>query len=329
MTRCRSLALALLVLVAASGGTQRVLAAEENAEQIGRPVAFDVINRTRLTVVVLTVTPTRPPSADSAGSGAERSRVVVRIGIAPDTTGTIRIPPRRGCKFDVLIGFATDDERSRPDVDLCKGIPMVLLPGPSDAQSPPRDLPAGPAAAGVPLVRGAAAHVGVASLLARGAQPITPDGIYGMLLLQRSSERNGAICQAFFKQFVAVRDVELSSGPAIRRPTYWPDTRLSSELPNTTTCADLLAHYDWETAGGQLNLHGFTAAGGPFLAVYGPCTAGDKDTIAAAGLDFSAYPDSEIGRAFRIWADILTGDPALWCSAARITNLRGVSAIFY
>jgi hypothetical protein len=61
MTRCRSLALALLVLVAASGGTQRVLAAEENAEQIGRPVAFDVINRTPLTVVVLDRNPDTPP----------------------------------------------------------------------------------------------------------------------------------------------------------------------------------------------------------------------------------------------------------------------------
>lgn len=156
----------------------------------------------------------------------------------------------------------------------------------------------------------------------RGAQPASPDGVYGVLLLQRDSPRNLLVCRDFFTEFVAIRDVTLSPGAAIRRPTYWPDTRKTSGRPSKTTCTDLLAHYDWESAGGQLSLHGLLEGSGPYLVMYGPCGQDSSGRVSTAALDLSGYPDSELSRAFRIWADILTGDPETWCGTKYVQQPR-------
>ena len=113
-----------------------------------------------------------------------------------------------------------------------------------------------------------------------------------ILLLQRSSKRNSAVCDAFFRQFVAVDHVQ-SREETGERPTYWPDVRASSELPTQSTCQDLLAHYDWEFASAQMSLHNLGINEGPYLVIYapfGPTTA--SPGLVTASMNLSRFPDS-------------------------------------
>jgi hypothetical protein len=287
-------------------------------------IRFRIVNRTHLTIAMLSLTPAAPNAEPPQQPlpPDESAAIATHSEIAPDTVRTVHLPPGPTCRYAILATFVTSAERQLGTFDLCSGSPVVLLPLPSDDQQAEHPLPAGPVPAGAPLPQQTRARVGVAGLLMRGAQPASLDGVYGVLLLQRDSPRNLLVCRDFFTEFVAMRDVTLSPGDAVRRPTYWPDTRKTSGMPRTTSCTDLLAHYDWESAGGQLSLHGLLEGSGPYLVIYGACGQDSSGRLSTAALDLSGYPDSELSRAFRIWADILTGDPTTWCGTKYVQHPR-------
>jgi len=305
-------------------GTAAGGVATSDATPSRQSIRFDVVNRTHLTIAMLSLTPSAPNAepAQQASPADENAAIVTHSEIAPDSVRTVHLPPGAACQYAILATFVTTAQRRLGTFDLCSGAPVVLLPLPSDNQRAEHPLHAASHPAGHPLSQPTRARVGIAGLLPRGTKPASPDGVYGVLLLQRDSPRNRLVCQYFFTQFVAIRDVTLSPGEAIRRPTYWPDTRKTSDMPGETTCTDLVAHYDWESAGGQLYLHGLLEGRGPYLVIYGSCGQDSSGRLSTAALDLSGYPDSELSRAFRIWADILTGDPETWCGTSYVQERR-------
>jgi hypothetical protein len=130
------------------------------------------------------------------------------------------------------------------------------------------------------------------------------------------------VCAAFFRQFLAIDNVQsrLERG---ERPTYWPDIRASSDLPAQSTCSDLLDHYDWEFASVQMSLHDLGDDEGPYLVIYAPSsvTSGSSGLLTAS-MNLSRFPDSEIPRAFRLWAYLVAADPGRWSARAHIGYLR-------
>jgi len=152
----------------------------------------------------------------------------------------------------------------------------------------------------------------VSALLGKNEDPKSVDGVYGLLLLPRTQQHNQAslenICRAFFDSF---RPTINSSQPSryTVRPTFWPDTRPSTTLPRSTTCANLIKNYNYDYAEIKLKALSLEGVRGPVLAAY------NQRKNQSVQLDLSGVIDKkDIDFAMQKWRSIITQDVEDWSS---------------
>jgi hypothetical protein len=101
--------------------------------------------------------------------------------------------------------------------------------------------------------------------------------------------------------------------------TYW----LLEKRPDSTDCPQLVSNYDYATASSIATKAGKLSVGGPVLVAWRtPFVANQPATSDGLILDMSDFSDEDLDRAFGIWKDRITRDPALWNDGFNVVKAR-------
>jgi hypothetical protein len=156
-------------------------------------------------------------------------------------------------------------------------------------------------------------------------------GAYGYLLFasqpsESETPRYNRVCAAFHRDLIEAwgnSPHERSSQMA----TFWPlkfdqRTEESAKLSALTKasegktdqkalCELLIANYDYRRASGIISMIRKQGARGPVLAAWVK-PFGKANSSDALVLDLSDFADEDLDRAFAIWRERITTDPAVW-----------------
>jgi hypothetical protein len=152
----------------------------------------------------------------------------------------------------------------------------------------------------------AARVVPVAALLGSNEEPASPDHTWALVLADQTP-RTLALCNAMLHRLQLVDHSLAPSPPRTRmRPIFWMLTRPSEQLRSIQeiSCDDILGSLDKRRSA----THGLGSDIGPkFLAV-----AVRGTVVHDVMFDLSDIPESEFGRAVRLWGDVLAEEPETW-----------------
>jgi hypothetical protein len=166
----------------------------------------------------------------------------------------------------------------------------------------------------VPPLTRAIRIVPVAALLGSDEEPDSADHTWSLVLADQSP-RSHALCLAMLQRLTLIDADAAKPRPAVpTRPIFWLLARPAAEVANLSeiTCDQLVAGLDKTRAlangmGGDI--------GPKFLAV-----AVRGAVVHDVIFDLSEIPDSELGRAVRLWGEILADDPETWQASIRLVS---------
>lgn len=178
----------------------------------------------------------------------------------------------------------------------------------TEAARPPAALVAEP-----PRTR-AARIVPVAALLGHDEEPDSPDRTWSLVLADQSP-RSHALCLAMLQRLTLVDADTARPRPAVpTRPIFWLLARPAAELSGLgeISCDQLVGGLDKTRA----LANGMGSDIGPKFLGVAVRGAVVHDII----FDLSEIPDSELGRAVRLWGEILADDPETWQASIRLVS---------
>jgi hypothetical protein len=163
--------------------------------------------------------------------------------------------------------------------------------------------------------------VAVAAVLAADEEPVGDDGAFALVLTERGP-RAEALCTAMLERMDLTAMQQGSRARFSRRPVYWMLTTHGQQLDaiRDLSCPELVAQLDVQRA----QAVGLGAEVGPVLVA----EARRGADVWTMRWDLSDLPASEFPRATRIWAELLTGDPAGWEARAGAVRWRETARAF-
>jgi hypothetical protein len=103
--------------------------------------------------------------------------------------------------------------------------------------------------------------------------------------------------------------------------TFWPLRVAESTTVDSWPCPKLLDNYDYRRAAEIATVIHKQAASGPLLAAWKKPFE-ESGSSEALVLDLSDFADEDLDRAFGIWRDRITRDPAFWRDGFNIVLCR-------
>lgn len=169
-------------------------------------------------------------------------------------------------------------------------------------------------------------RIAVRSFLRDSEIPRPSLGAYGYVVFTKMPGRSDSLryvktCEAYRQCLPPAGEFEDRS-PGQIMMTYWPLALRYYEPPEVDSCSFCIDHYDY-SLGYEIasNLDKASAKGPLLVAWEKPFEANDEDAKAII-IDLSMFPDDELDRAFLIWRDRITRDPAAWQNGLKLLMFR-------
>jgi len=140
-------------------------------------------------------------------------------------------------------------------------------------------------------------------------------GAYGYLLFTAQPSGNDLpryqhVCEAFQRDLVEA----WGNAPEDRTSqmaTFWPLQIPQATAPKFFDCQNLVKNYDYRRASGIATAIKKQGARGPILTASAKPIA-EANSSGALVLDLSDFADEDLDRAFAIWRERISTDPAAW-----------------
>lgn len=177
-----------------------------------------------------------------------------------------------------------------------------------------------------------AAPVPVRGYLYADEEELPGFGAYGYTLFTAQPSGNDAqryqhVCEAFQRDLIEA----WGNGPAERTSqmvTLWPLNMPPPTTAKSLDCQSIVKNYDYRRATGIVSAIGKQSARGPILAAWAkPFT--EASSSPALVLDLSDFADEDLDRAFAIWRERITTDPAVWRNGFNLVLCREAFRNFF
>ena len=157
-------------------------------------------------------------------------------------------------------------------------------------------------------------------------EPTPPGyGAYGYLVFnaqpsESESKRYQRVCDSFRRQ-LAVETWGTEGQRGNQMATFWPLKIARSTEVNSWQCQKLIENYDYRKSAEIATVIHKQAASGPVLAAWKKPFE-ENGSSEALVLDLSDFADEDLDRAFGIWRDRITRDPAVWRGGFKVVLCR-------
>src|SRR4029077_5860265 len=157
-------------------------------------------------------------------------------------------------------------------------------------------------------------------------EPTPPGyGAYGYLVFnaqpsESESKRYQRVCDSFRRQ-LAVETWGTEGQRGNQMATFWPLKIERSTEVNSWQCQKLIENYDYRKSAEIATVIHKQAASGPILAAWKKPFE-ENGSSEALVLDLSDFADEDLDRAFGIWRDRITRDPAFWRKGFNVVLCR-------
>lgn len=173
----------------------------------------------------------------------------------------------------------------------------------------------------------------VRDLLLSGEKAPEGYGAYGYLIFTKRPSENDllryiAVCNSFICSLEPASKYSPSVSPLLM-PTFWlaENNEILTKLsPNCSqsedSCQYWIKYYDYARAKVFASAVSMLDAKGPVLVAWSQPFENVVENEMGLVLDLSDFSNEDIDRAFRIWMDRITRDPAIWRDGFKIILIR-------
>ena len=183
------------------------------------------------------------------------------------------------------------------------------------------------------LIAGCArAPVPVRGYLYANEKELPGFGAYGYLLFTAQpsgsdAQRYQHVCEAFQRDLVEA----WGNAPAERTSqmvTLWPLNEPRATAAKSLDCQSIVKNYDYRRASEIASALRKQSARGPILTAWAKPFA-EANSSPALVLDLSDFADEDFDRAFAIWRERITTDPAVWRNGFNLVLCREAFRNFF
>ena len=158
-------------------------------------------------------------------------------------------------------------------------------------------------------------------------------GAYGYLLFPAQPSPGDApryehVCEAFQRDLPTEAWGKAPEERTSQMATFWPLNVPRATAAKSLDCQSLVKNYDYRRASAIATAIRKQSARGPILTAWAKPFA-ETDSSPALVLDLSDFADEDLDRAFAIWRERITTDPAVWRNGFNLVLCREAFRNFF